>query len=36
MLGMGLVAGGNDAVNWNKPQEEFPYRKGFTPIVSCI
>nr|ABB92147.1 sodium-coupled phosphate transporter protein [Dunaliella viridis]ACL28157.1 sodium-coupled phosphate transporter protein [Dunaliella viridis] len=33
VLGFGLVYGGADGVTWNEVSDEFPFRKGFTPVV---
>mmetsp|Transcript_26606 Transcript_26606/g.71957 ORF Transcript_26606/g.71957 Transcript_26606/m.71957 type:complete len:717 (+) Transcript_26606:95-2245(+) len=33
VLGFGLVYGGADGVTWNEETDEFPFRKGFTPVV---
>ncbi|KAF5835955.1 sodium-coupled phosphate transporter protein [Dunaliella salina] len=33
VLGFGLVYGGADGITWNEESDEFPFRKGFTPVV---
>lgn len=35
VMGFGLVFGGSDAIVWNEPSDDFPYRKGNTDCTCC-